>query len=128
MNESALKKLNEVIVNWQSKRVYPNEKKEVIAFENIPVQGEFTLYFENSMRSLYCNGKLMYINLVSKKPFITQTLSDEPLSENPMSDKIALEKILEEFDEKFYKMAEDELINCFEELTSPYPFFNSWQE
>lgn len=122
MNVSALKKLEEVIVNWNRKRIYPYEIKNVIAFKNPAAQGEYILHFENTVHKLSCCGQLIQTNLVSK-PFLTQTLSDESLSENPMADKNALEKMLDKFDKDFYERIETELNNCFEKLIMPSLLF-----
>ena len=123
MNELSAKKLQEVIDNWKGKRRYTYENKKVIlCYKNPAAPEERILAFENSVYSFFCNEKLIPIRLVSKY-FLTQTLNNNPLSENPMADKNALEKMLEEFDNEFYEKVENELNNCIDKLTTSDPLF-----
>jgi hypothetical protein len=122
MNE-AVKRLQEVISSWQKKRRYTYQNKGIVFFaQNPAIPGEYILHFGNSVYSFFCNDKLIPINLVSK-PFLTRTLSDNPLSENPMADKDALEKLLDKFDNDFYDEVESKLNDCVDKLTVSDPLF-----
>ena len=86
------------------------------------------LVFSNSVYSFFCNGQLIPISLDSI-PFYTNTLSSNPLSENPNGDKYRLEKFLEEFDELFYKEVTDKLKTCEDDegkLATSDPLFFPW--
>lgn len=64
--------------------------------------GEKILKFTNEIFGfLGSDGKEIIIFLASQ-PFLTTTLSEEPLSENSNSDAFRLTKFLEEFDNEFY--------------------------
>ena len=123
MKESAKKLLQEVISHWMGKRLYTYESKHVAyCYPNPAKDEEYVLAFKNSIYCFFCDNQLIPIELLTK-PFITQTLSDDCLSENPMSDRDALRKILEEFDNDFYKMVESKLEGCVDRLTTSDPVF-----
>jgi len=64
----------------------------------------------------FCNNKLIPIDLISN-PFLTTTLSDNPISKNYNADAHRLNKLLYDFDIQFYKMVEDKINECIESLT-----------
>lgn len=122
MSQQAIDILREVIAKWTGTRRFTFENKKVDSYKSPITDDEFVLRFSNSVNSFFCNGQLIPINLISK-PFLTNTISDNPLSQNINGDKYRLEKFLEEFDEQFYKEVENKLENCIETLTKSAPLF-----
>jgi hypothetical protein len=122
MNQQAIQILSEIIERWKGSRRFTFENKKIDSYKSPITNDEFVLRFTNSVNSFLCNGVLIPINLVSR-PFLTNTISDNPLSQNKNADKYRLEKFLEEFDEQFYKELETKLENCIETLTTSDPLF-----
>ena len=108
MNTDALQTIRESITNWMGERRLTFENKKVHPMKNPAYEGEYVVFFTNSVSSFFKDGKLIEISLRSK-PFITGTLSDNSLSKNPKGDGIRLKEFLEEFDNDFYQEAEKKL-------------------
>lgn len=122
MNQQAIDILKVVIERWTSFRRYTFENKKVYSYKSPITNDEFVLRFSNSVHSFFCDGQLIPIDLNSK-PFHTNSISDSSLSKNINGDKYRLEKLLEEFDEQFYKEVENKLESCIENLKTSDPLF-----
>lgn len=122
MKDEALQIIRTVIQKWQGERRFTFEQKQVHSYKSPITEGEFVLRFTNSLHSFFCNGTLIPIILTSR-PFHTNTLSEQPLSENVNGDKYRLEKHLEEFDNLFYTEVDNKLSECIDTLTTSDPLF-----
>ena len=122
MNPKALNLLQEVVTKWKSERRFTFEDKQVYNYSNPVCEGEIVIKFSNTLKSFFCNKELIEISLMSKS-FPTTTLSENPLSENPDTDRNRLIVFLEEFDNKFYDEVENKLNECIDTLTTTDPLF-----
>ncbi len=122
MNEQVIQLLRDVITKWRGERQFTFENKQIRNYISPIAKDEFVLTFSNSVSTFFCNGKLIPIELISR-PFHTNTINDNPISQNPTGDKYRLEKFLQEFDEEFYKEVENKLSDCIETLTTSDPVF-----
>lgn len=122
MNEQAIQLLREVITNWRNGKQFTFENKQVDNYKSPYKDYELVLSFSNSVDTFFCNKQLIPTKLISR-PFHTNTISHNPISENPNGDKHRLEKFLQDFDEEFYKEVENKLANCLETLATSDPLF-----
>ncbi len=106
LQEQSIVEIQAVIKDWQAERKFTWESKKVYANRNPSMSGEFILHVSNSVDSFIKDGQL--INTFQLSPyFLTNTLSFEPLSDNPKGDSYRLKEFLKKFDEDFYKSIEE---------------------
>jgi hypothetical protein len=122
MNSIAIEAIREAINKWKSERRFTFENKQVHNYKSPIKDGEYILRFSNSVESFFCDKKQIKISL-SSRPFHTDTLSDNPLSDNPKGDKYRLEMLLSDFDNDFYSEVEIKLNDCIDNLTTSDPLF-----
>lgn len=111
-----------VLQEWHKRTDFTYQEKMIHSGHNPTMAGEALFYFENSVNSFFCQGKLIPIRLMSD-PYTTVTLSTPSIADNPLADKYRLEKFLIDFDEKFREMAQRLMDECPEKTTTSDPFF-----
>lgn len=107
-------KLNE----WRNEQVYPDSKR-IREFNSPIVPGEYYFILEQST-IINLGGHRKQVS--SRRTFHTQTLSPEPLSQNPTSDIYILERLLPAFDNDFLQNVENEISKILQEI-NPDGFF-----
>ncbi len=123
MKEQSIAAIRQTIENWKAAKRYTYHQKELIVAGKSPiVDGETVLRFKNSLKSFFCQGKLIPVEYTSKL-FHTTTLSDHPISINPNADEYKLKAFLEKFDDEFDDLVDRELSNCPDSLTTSDPLF-----
>jgi len=115
MKEEILKQIEEIIQQWKQRKEHTYELKNCWAVPNPSMKEELLLYFSNRLYSFFCQGKLIPIELVSH-PFITGTLSPNPISDNFKADLTRLSRFLEDFDKQFYDLIQKKIEECVDKL------------
>jgi hypothetical protein len=113
-----IQEIRDKLKEWKSEQIYPDSKsfREL----NSPiVPGEF--YFILDQRTTINLGGHKKQVLI-RRTFHTQTLSPEPLSQNPSSDLYILERLLPAFDNEFLQSVENEITSILQEI-NPDGFF-----
>lgn len=108
MQEQSIQQMQAAIKEWQKERKFTWESKKVYANRNPAMPGEFILHVSNSVDSFIKDDQLINTFLLSSH-FLTNTLSFEPLSDNPKGDGYRLKEFLKKFDEEFYKSVEEKI-------------------
>lgn len=122
MKEESIKLIKKTLDNWRVKKNYTFQHKDISIGKSPIVEGEYIFKFNNTLHGFFCKGKEIQISIISK-PFHTTTLSDSPLSENVNSDKLRLEKILNDFDNEFDSKVNDMLAECDDVIYTSDPLF-----
>jgi hypothetical protein len=118
--EQSIESMQQVVNDWKAKRNFTWESKKLYVNLNPSMPGELVLHVSNSVDSFFRNQQLINTFLLSSY-FITGTLGDAPLSDNPKADAYGLQDFLDKFDEEFYKSVDDKLTG--EGITTSDPLF-----
>lgn len=106
MNKDQLSKIKSVVEEWvHNKEFTYQERKVVPIFNDKALNGEVILVFKSLTRSFFYDKehtKVIPLDFTSKA-FITTTLSDTALIDNPEQDVNRLKSFLEHFDKEIQK-------------------------
>ena len=106
MKEESIKHMQKVITDWQAERKFTWESKKIYANPNPTMEGEYILHASNSVDCFIKDDKLINTFLLSPH-FLTYTMSNEPLSDNPKGDATRFKDFLKKFDDEFYQSVEE---------------------
>ena len=95
---------------WVRNKEFSFQERKVVPISgNSALNGEIILVFQSFTKSFFYNKEATEIVPLdfSSKPFITTTLSDTALIENPEQDVNRLMSFLEDFDKEIEKKREE---------------------
>ncbi len=121
MNQQSLKAIQDTIGEWKKKRNLTYENKAVGARTSPITSGEYLLLFSNTV-FFFCGTEEIVV-YDQMKAFHTMTLSENALSDNPMSDAHRLVELLDNFDSQFNDKVQKKLDECTQNITSSDPVF-----
>ena len=110
MNKNQLEKIEKVVQKWVRNKEFSFQERKVVPISGNPaLNGEIILVFQSFTNSFFYNKEATEIVPLdfSSKPFITTTLSDTALIENPEQDVNRLMSFLEDFDKEIEKKREE---------------------
>lgn len=113
-----IQEIRDRLIKWKSEEIYPNSKKYRELNSPI-VTGEYYFILEQRT-AVNLGGHRKEVSL--NRTFHTQTLSPEPVSQNPDSDMYVLERLLHAFDDEFLQLVENKITEILQEI-NPDGFF-----
>ena len=111
-----------VVTEWQKPKYFTYEEKQPLFGASPISKGEVIMRFNAKIRSFFCQGTLIPIELTSGI-FHTTTLSKDPLSVNPAADATRLKKFLADFDDEFYAYVEKKIAECEDTVLTSDPIW-----
>lgn len=109
MNEVQLKKIKSLAQKWVRNKEFSFQERNVVPISNPTLNGELMLVFQSFTRSFFYDEKATKIVPLdfSSKPFITTTLSERALIDNPEQDVNRLKSFLDSFDREIEQKREE---------------------
>lgn len=124
MNKNQLEKIKKVVQKWVHNKEFSfQERKVEPIIGNLALNGEIILVFHSFTKSFFYNKEATEIVPLdfSSKPFITTTLSDTALIENPEQDVNRLISFLNNFDREIETKREEILSQYDGEIYTSNP-------